>query len=300
MSGSKQGHFNHRRRQMSGIYSSIRRHRRRDLCPYRLRSVYSGFERAQRPIGGFTAGFFEITATNGNASATMWRGDGIFQPERSGTNLLGGANTGANDAGMNNAAITFAAPPQSAMRTSSRIATFRAQRSARRARFVCNKRVRLPMARETSWPPSAQFHREAARDSSSSCRGGECCFQSPTGNGTGAPDSDNYYYHNFYADSKTAAQFGCNISTMWKKAQRPIVNRVMACNFPDWYRDRLLNNLYPLIQNAVCAKNGRVAFWEALPDHSALLTRASMRRSGIRSTGRVTNGANCNIGPVRA
>ena len=47
-----------------------------------------------------------------------------------------------------------------------------------------------------------------------------------------------------------------------EKGATSIVNRVMACNFPDWYRDRLLNNLYPLIQNAVCAKNGRVAFWE--------------------------------------
>jgi len=66
--------------------------------------------------------------------------------------------------------------------------------------------------------------------------------------GTGAPDSDNYYYHNFYADSKTAAQFGMQHFDDVEKGATSIVNRVMACNFPDWYRDRLLNNLYPLIQ----------------------------------------------------
>jgi len=72
-SGSKQGHFNHRRRQMSGIYSSIRRHRRRDLCPYRLRSVYSGFERAQRPIGGFHRWLFlKSPRQTGTLRPLMW------------------------------------------------------------------------------------------------------------------------------------------------------------------------------------------------------------------------------------
>jgi hypothetical protein len=36
----------------------------------------------------------------------------------------------------------------------------------------------------------------------------------------------------------------------------------MASNFPDWYKDRLLNNTYPLIHNSVCTKDGRTAFWE--------------------------------------
>jgi len=38
----------------------------------------------------------------------------------------------------------------------------------------------------------------------------------------------------------------------------------MASNFPDWYKDRLLNNTYPLINNSQCAKDGRCAFWEGL------------------------------------
>ncbi len=74
--------------------------------------------------------------------------------------------------------------------------------------------------------------------------------------------SENYNYHNFYANSKEAAAFGMLKFDAVRNGITSFVNRVMASNFPDWYKDRLLNNTYPLIHNSVCAKDGRVAFWE--------------------------------------
>lgn len=74
--------------------------------------------------------------------------------------------------------------------------------------------------------------------------------------------SEGYYYHNFYADSKEAATFGLSKFDAVRDGITSFVSRLMASNFPDWYKDRLLNNTYPLIHNSVCAKDGRTAFWE--------------------------------------
>ncbi len=74
--------------------------------------------------------------------------------------------------------------------------------------------------------------------------------------------SEGYYYHNFYTSSKEVATFGVSKFDAVRDGITGFVNRLMASNFPDWYKDRLLNNTYPLIHNSVCAKDGRVAFWE--------------------------------------
>jgi hypothetical protein len=75
-------------------------------------------------------------------------------------------------------------------------------------------------------------------------------------------ESEDYYYHNFYTSSKEAATFGLSKFDAVRNGITSFVSRTLASNFPDWYKDRLLNNTYPLIHNSVCAKDGRVAFWE--------------------------------------
>ncbi|MBN1575622.1 MAG: hypothetical protein JW913_03665 [Chitinispirillaceae bacterium] len=75
-------------------------------------------------------------------------------------------------------------------------------------------------------------------------------------------DSEGYYYQNFYQNSKEAAEAGLSNFDGIRNGITSFVDRVMASNFPEWYKDRLLNNTYPLIHNSVCAKDGRVAFWE--------------------------------------
>jgi uncharacterized protein (DUF608 family) len=80
--------------------------------------------------------------------------------------------------------------------------------------------------------------------------------------GTGKVDEDNYYYHNFYTSSKQAALFGAQHFNLINNGITTIVDRVTGSNFPDWYKERLLNNLYPMVNNAVCTKDGRTAFWE--------------------------------------
>ena len=214
---------------------------------------------AQSPLA-----FFEITAINGNASATEAAAAMEFANQNaSGTNLLGGANTGANDAGMNNAAITYAGAAAAGN------AYLIADCSISGATFSAG-------AIGETFATTGALTNGAGNVVAAKCTipAGDTArfkfvlswwrmFVSTTDRyGTGTPDADNYYYHNYYADSKAAAQFGMQRFDEIKSGATSIVNRVMACNFPDWYRDRLLNNLYPLIHNAVCAKDGRVAFWE--------------------------------------
>ncbi|MBN1604145.1 MAG: hypothetical protein JW915_21215 [Chitinispirillaceae bacterium] len=80
--------------------------------------------------------------------------------------------------------------------------------------------------------------------------------------GSGKVDEDNYYYHNFYADSKDVGLFGMTHFDKVINGVRTMVQKVMGSNFPYYYREKLLNNLYPQIHNTLCAKDGRVAFWE--------------------------------------
>lgn len=75
-------------------------------------------------------------------------------------------------------------------------------------------------------------------------------------------DQEGYYYQNFYTNSKEAATFGLSKFDSIRNGITSFVDRLMASNFPEWYKDRLLNNTYPLIHNSVVAKDGRSAFWE--------------------------------------
>lgn len=73
---------------------------------------------------------------------------------------------------------------------------------------------------------------------------------------------EGYYYENFFKNAKEAVEFGMSHFNDTRDGIISLVDRVMASNFPEWYKDRLLNNTYPLIHNSVCAKDGRTAFWE--------------------------------------
>lgn len=78
----------------------------------------------------------------------------------------------------------------------------------------------------------------------------------------GKNDADNFLYHNFYQNSKEAALFGMENFDKVQTAVTSMVSRVMGSNFPEWYKDRLLNNTYPLIHNSFWAKDGRATYWE--------------------------------------
>ena len=77
-----------------------------------------------------------------------------------------------------------------------------------------------------------------------------------------AKGPEQHYYHNWYANSKAAGVFGWPYFAQVEAGATSIVNRVMASNFPYWYKDRLLNDLYPMVHNTVMAKDGRVGIWE--------------------------------------
>jgi uncharacterized protein (DUF608 family) len=79
---------------------------------------------------------------------------------------------------------------------------------------------------------------------------------------TGSNNKDNYYYHNFFTTSREAAFFGAQHFNLVSSGVTTMVDRVMGSNFPEWYKERLLNNLYPMVNNAMCAQDGRTAFWE--------------------------------------
>ena len=83
---------------------------------------------------------------------------------------------------------------------------------------------------------------------------------------TGSKGNEGHWYYNYYttaaSGSKDCALFGMNRFDLVKSGATSIKNRVMASNFPDWYKDRLLCNLYPLVHNIQLASNGRAACWE--------------------------------------
>jgi hypothetical protein len=77
------------------------------------------------------------------------------------------------------------------------------------------------------------------------------------------PGEEDHWYHNYYpTGAKEVATFGMENYELIRGGATGIVKRTMASNFPEWYKERLLNNLYPLIQNSVSAKDGRTGFWE--------------------------------------
>jgi len=76
------------------------------------------------------------------------------------------------------------------------------------------------------------------------------------------PGEEDHWYHNFYANAKDVATYGMQNYELIRSGATGIVKRTMASNFPVWYNERLLNNLYPLIHNSVSAKDGRTGYWE--------------------------------------
>jgi hypothetical protein len=79
---------------------------------------------------------------------------------------------------------------------------------------------------------------------------------------TAKPGPENHYYQKFYKNAKECAQYGMAKYETARSGAIAIVRRTMASNFPEWYKERLLNNTYPLIHNSVAAEDGRVAYWE--------------------------------------
>ncbi len=208
--------------------------------------------------------YFEITAKNESAAAIEVAVAMEFT-NKSGKNLLGGADNAEVDAASNNKAISFPAVAPStdnaylmvdcdnaeATYSAGALGTFLTNGSlANTAGNLVAAKCTIPGGQTARFKFTLAWWR---------------LFVSTVDRyGSGKVDEDNYYYHNFYANSKDAATFGMTHFDMVRNAVVSMVNRVMGSNFPEWYKERLLNNTYPLINNAVCTKDGRVAFWEGL------------------------------------
>jgi Glycosyl-hydrolase family 116, catalytic region len=74
--------------------------------------------------------------------------------------------------------------------------------------------------------------------------------------------AEDHWYHNFYPDSKTCALFGMTNFGLIESGATSIPNRIMKSNFPSWYQERLMYDLYPMVQNSQVAKDGRSCFYE--------------------------------------
>ena len=202
---------------------------------------------------------FDVTATNASttAAATVAVALEFSNQSSGGTNLLGGANAGASD-GTN--AITWAGDT-----------------TAGNAYMIVNcdnTSATYSAGAIGSFLTNGTLTAGAGNLASASCSipaGGTAHFKfimswwqrwvNPGGHKSPGGAED-HWYHNFYANSKACATFGMGHFDQIEAGATSIVNRVMACNFPDWYKDRLLNNLYPMTHNSVVAKDGRTGFWE--------------------------------------
>lgn len=215
------------------------------------------FQLATSPLA-----FFEITAINEGAEPVDVAAAMEFSNTTGSRNLLGGANSGELDAASNNKAISFPGTGNvgnaylmvdcnntAATYSAGAAGTFSTTGTlANGAGNLVSAKCNIPAGGTATFKFTLAWWRT---------------FVSSTDRySSGKPDEENYYYHNFFTDSKAAATFGAANFDKVSAAVKGMVSRVMATNFPEWYRDRLLNNLYPLIHNAQCAKDGRMAFWE--------------------------------------
>jgi len=206
--------------------------------------------------------FFEVVAVNDNATAVEAAVALEFFNTNGSTSLLGGGIVGTNDAAANNKALlyegtgnignlymqtdcdipgaTFSAGTMGDFLTTGTLTNGTGSIVAAKCTVPANGTARFKIV--MSWWRT---------------------FVSTVDRyGSGKVDEENYYYHNFFNDSKAAGQFGMKHFDAVVNSVRYMVDRVMGSNFPDWYKDRLLNNTYTLIHNSQCAKDGRVAFWE--------------------------------------
>lgn len=186
--------------------------------------------------------FFNVTAINSGAAAA----EVAVAMEFANGGLLGGANSGTVEAGNN--AISFPGSPDNAYLAVDCDGTTPAFSAGAAGSFTTNGTL---------------------ANSAGNLVGAKCSI--PAGGSVNFKfvlawyrtyDQEGYYYHNFYSNSKEAATFGLSKFNQVRNGIMSFVDRVMASNFPEWYKDRLLNNTYPLIHNSVCAKDGRTAFWE--------------------------------------
>jgi hypothetical protein len=167
----------------------------------------------------------------------------------SGTNLLGGANTGTNDGtnaiawtGMENAYMIARCDVADAVTSAGVLGSFLTTGE-------CTAGSGNAVAAKCTIPAGGTAHFKFIISWWTLWR------NSTKGN-------EDHWYQNFYANAKEAAVFGMTYFDQMSAGVTSIVNRTLGSNFPDWYKDRLLNNLYPMVHNSVVAKDGRTGFWE--------------------------------------
>ncbi|MBN1309335.1 MAG: hypothetical protein JXA18_15530 [Chitinispirillaceae bacterium] len=218
--------------------------------PYLPGDNPDNFKLATSPLA-----FFEIAATNGNAAAV----DVAAAMEFANGGLLGGANSGSVDgtqaisfAGTNdNAYLAVDCDGTSPAYSAGAIGTFTT------AGTLANSDGNL-VAAKCSVPADGTVR---FKFTLSWWRKYET---TNTGRYSNWDGKENYWYHNNFANSKDAAAFGRSKFDAVRNGITSFVSRTMASNFPDWYKDRLLNNTYPMIHNSQATKDGRLAFWEGL------------------------------------
>jgi hypothetical protein len=214
---------------------------------------------AQSPLA-----YFDITVTNNNATAVDAAAALEFAnsaTSATGANLLGGVNTGAGDTnnGLTNA-ITWSGGT-TALDTTEGNAYLLVSGDKSADTFTTGS-----MGSYLTTGKLTQGAGNIVAGKVNIPAGGTAHFRFVMAwwvrwiNATrGAED---HYYQNYYANSKAAANFGMSYFTQVEAGVTSMVSRVMGSNFPTWYKDRLLNNLYPLVKNSDFAKDGRAVYWE--------------------------------------
>jgi uncharacterized protein (DUF608 family) len=219
--------------------------------PYLPGDDPDNFKLATSPLA-----FFEITAVNSGAAAVDVAVALEFANTNGSGSLLGGATSGTVEAG--NQAISYTGTNDNAYLAIDCDGATSAYSAGAIGTFLTNGTLSNAagnaVAAKCSVPANgtARFKFTLAwwrKYESTGTRYGGLCLE-------------NYLYHNYYSDSKAAATFGRSKFDAVKNGLLSFVNRTMSSNFPAWYKDRLLNNTYPLIHNSQLAKDGRLAFWE--------------------------------------
>jgi len=223
--------------------------------PYIPGDGMDNFQLATSPLA-----FFEIVAVNNGSAATDVAAAMEFSNTAGSGSLLGGATSGTAESG--NQAISFAGTDDNACLAVDCDATTPGYSCGAMGTFTTNgtlsngagnivaAKCNLAAGATVRFKFTLAWWRK---------------YESTTDRySSGYVDRENYYYHNFYDDSKEALAFGRSKFDAVRTAITSFVERTMASNFPEWYKDRLLNNTYPLIHNSQVARDGRLAFWEGL------------------------------------
>jgi uncharacterized protein (DUF608 family) len=199
---------------------------------------------AQSPLA-----FFDVLATNNNAAACTVA---VALEFANGT-LLGGASTGANDG---NNAITWAGSTENAYMMVNCTGTSPLYTAGALGSFTTTGSLTTGAGNLVA----AKCY--VAAGNTAHYRFVMSWYQQ----WSGSKGNEGHWYYNYYTNaasgSKDCAVYGMNHFDAAEWGATSIVNRVMASNFPDWYKDRLLNNLYTVTHNVQCASDGRVGTWE--------------------------------------